>query len=316
MNTKQVAVVAGVVVTLLLALLFFSGVFTSTSISDNLDDTNEIPQTSEVVDVVQYHDDEEQVVTVTYHTNSAVVVGAGVDWETMTRSPNNPQQFIGGDFALTVTGDTAVITRLGQPHFSGREFYDADSWGVMILPTCQRFFDGCNTCGQDGGCTKMWCDVYQKPRCLDNETQNIPTANPDESVASNDVNPNLNETPPATGNQSGILTNRTWYWQQTVYEGPIPAGFLTEPAVAERFSLTFDSDGMLQIGTDCNSMGTTYTTTDNRLNISPQIRTTLMYCEGSQEQAFSQMILTATRYRIEDTTLYIYLDDSHVMVLR
>ena len=50
--------------------------------------------------------------------------------------------------------------------------YDADSWRDVIPASCQNFFDGCNQCmrmpdSDDVGCTKMFCDTYAQPYCLD-----------------------------------------------------------------------------------------------------------------------------------------------------
>ena len=50
--------------------------------------------------------------------------------------------------------------------------YDARSWETMIDETCQAYSDGCNTCRRVEGsdfstCTKMACQQYEKPVCLD-----------------------------------------------------------------------------------------------------------------------------------------------------
>lgn len=52
--------------------------------------------------------------------------------------------------------------------------YTAESWKNLIPNSCQSFFDGCNQCNRipesDGvACTRMFCDVYEEPRCLDEE---------------------------------------------------------------------------------------------------------------------------------------------------
>jgi hypothetical protein len=44
---------------------------------------------------------------------------------------------------------------------------------VEIPKYCSSWFDGCNTCtvsdGEIGGCTRIYCEVYQEPRCLSYE---------------------------------------------------------------------------------------------------------------------------------------------------
>lgn len=49
----------------------------------------------------------------------------------------------------------------------------SESWKTMIPQSCQSFFDGCNNCMRtaDGevACTKMYCEKYDTPKCLDEE---------------------------------------------------------------------------------------------------------------------------------------------------
>ena len=50
--------------------------------------------------------------------------------------------------------------------------FDMNSWKTMIPASCQSFFDGCNQCrraadSDNTACTRMACQVYEKPRCLD-----------------------------------------------------------------------------------------------------------------------------------------------------
>lgn len=54
--------------------------------------------------------------------------------------------------------------------------YNYDSWRTMIPDSCTHFFDGCNTCRRAPGaemaaCTRMACPKYEKPVCLDDQTQ-------------------------------------------------------------------------------------------------------------------------------------------------
>jgi hypothetical protein len=50
--------------------------------------------------------------------------------------------------------------------------YTSESYKTMIPETCKSFFDGCNNCfrtedSENVGCTKMFCQKYEKPKCLD-----------------------------------------------------------------------------------------------------------------------------------------------------
>jgi hypothetical protein len=52
--------------------------------------------------------------------------------------------------------------------------YDATSWEDMVPATCKNFFDGCNQCmrmpdSDVAACTKMFCEIYAEPYCLDED---------------------------------------------------------------------------------------------------------------------------------------------------
>ncbi len=78
------------------------------------------------------------------------------------------------------------------------------------------------------------------------------------------------------------LDMKKWDWIKTQMND----GTITTPKKPGVFSLTFKKDGTVSVGTDCNNMGGNYTTKGNTLNFSQMI-STMMYCDGSQEQEFS-----------------------------
>ena len=43
-----------------------------------------------------------------------------------------------------------------------------DAYGKCVPAGCASYFDGCNTCnvGAVLGCTMMFCDTLQEPKCL------------------------------------------------------------------------------------------------------------------------------------------------------
>ncbi len=52
------------------------------------------------------------------------------------------------------------------------QVYNSVSWKEIIQDTCMNFNDGCNNCfrKEDSdivGCTRMYCETYSKPKCLD-----------------------------------------------------------------------------------------------------------------------------------------------------
>ena len=65
------------------------------------------------------------------------------------------------------------------------------------------------------------------------------------------------------------------------------------------FTLDFDQHGSVNIGTDCNDMSAAFELSGNQLVFGP-IATTLMYCEGSQEQEFVEYLDDVQSYYITD----------------
>ena len=81
------------------------------------------------------------------------------------------------------------------------------------------------------------------------------------------------------------LDMTTWRWIRTVYND----GTIITPQKPEAFSLTLRKDGTVSVKTDCNSMSGNYVVSGKRIEFK-DMATTLMYCEGSQEQVFSSML--------------------------
>lgn len=85
--------------------------------------------------------------------------------------------------------------------------------------------------------------------------------------------------------QKMTLGMQTWNWVQTVYNNDTTV----TPKVAKKFTLTLKSDKTFSATTDCNGVGGEYTVTGNRIKFT-KMMSTLMYCEGSQEQDFTKML--------------------------
>lgn len=87
------------------------------------------------------------------------------------------------------------------------------------------------------------------------------------------------------------LDMKTWVWVSALYND----GREIVPKEPGRFTATFGPNGMFGASTDCNHMGGTYQAADGQIAFGPLI-STLMYCEGSQEQEFAQLIENASGY--------------------
>lgn len=81
------------------------------------------------------------------------------------------------------------------------------------------------------------------------------------------------------------LNMKKWIWVKTQMND----GKITTPKKADAFTLTFNKNGGLNVTTDCNSIGGKYTVKGNTLTFS-QMMSTMMYCDGSQEQEFGGML--------------------------
>lgn len=86
------------------------------------------------------------------------------------------------------------------------------------------------------------------------------------------------------------LGMKTWNW----ISAQTSVGSIT-PKTADKFSLTFNSNGTFSAKTDCNGVGGSYSISGNKLSFSKMV-STLMYCDGSQESVFTGLLQSALGY--------------------
>lgn len=87
------------------------------------------------------------------------------------------------------------------------------------------------------------------------------------------------------------LTMKPWVWESALYND----GREITPKQSGAFTLTFGADGQFSAKTDCNSMAGSYTAENGTLTFG-QIAMTKMFCEGSQEMVFAQLLETTSGY--------------------
>ncbi len=87
------------------------------------------------------------------------------------------------------------------------------------------------------------------------------------------------------------LTMKSWNWIATDNAD----GSKVVPKNSGAFALTFGKDGRFSAKTDCNGVGGEYKTTGSVLTFD-KMMSTMMFCEGSQEQEFSSMISFVSGY--------------------
>ncbi len=81
------------------------------------------------------------------------------------------------------------------------------------------------------------------------------------------------------------LEMKTWVWIDALYNDERRV----TPKKAGVFTITFKADGTFSATTDCNGLSGKYAREQGSITFGP-IASTLMYCEGSQETVFSELI--------------------------
>lgn len=74
------------------------------------------------------------------------------------------------------------------------------------------------------------------------------------------------------------------------------------PQKQDTFTLTFEKSGTVSIGTDCNSMGGEFEISGSSFVFKNTI-STMMFCEGSEEGEFSELLAGVTSYQISSGAL-------------
>lgn len=87
------------------------------------------------------------------------------------------------------------------------------------------------------------------------------------------------------------LGMQTWTWVSALYND----GREIKPIKATAFTISF-GDGEFTATTDCNQMGGTYTTSAGGKIAFADIFSTKMFCQGSQEMEFSQLLTNSSGY--------------------
>lgn len=94
---------------------------------------------------------------------------------------------------------------------------------------------------------------------------------------------------------SKSVQGTTWVWKKTVMSD----GGVVTPNKSGVFTVMFNTDGNLSGKTDCNGFFGSYTFgSDGFIKFGP-LASTLMYCDGSQEQVFRGEIEKVDRYSID-----------------
>lgn len=101
-----------------------------------------------------------------------------------------------------------------------------------------------------------------------------------------------------------VLHDTSWYWVETVYENDE----VVRPQQLNIFQMNFSSTpGQVAVQTDCNNLLGTYTADEEGGISFSALSSTLMYCEGSQESLFAEMLEQASAYTLDNGQLVLSL---------
>ncbi|HYF13368.1 MAG TPA: META domain-containing protein [Candidatus Paceibacterota bacterium] len=89
------------------------------------------------------------------------------------------------------------------------------------------------------------------------------------------------------------LTSKKWTWVSALYND----GREISPKETDAFTITFTEDGNFTATTDCNQMGGSYLVVGDQITMR-DIFMTKMYCEGSQEATFAQLLTDSSNYHL------------------
>lgn len=118
----------------------------------------------------------------------------------------------------------------------------------------------------------------------------------------NTINSSFNYVLSRATTASNELEDTSWVWTETD-DGD---GRTTKPKKPGSFVVLFEPKGKLSVQTDCNSYFGTYTVSDENITIDAS-GSTLMYCEGSQENEFISQLNQAQRYTFKGEELILWL---------
>ncbi len=110
--------------------------------------------------------------------------------------------------------------------------------------------------------------------------------------------------------ENASLTSQTWTWVAALYND----GREIVPQDPNAFTLNLGTDGSFSATTDCNQMNGSYSTNGSQITFS-NIGMTKMFCEGSQENTFAQLLSDTQSYHVASGELIFDLkfDSGSVM---
>ncbi len=105
------------------------------------------------------------------------------------------------------------------------------------------------------------------------------------------------------------LQQTVWAWQYTRQSGARLA-----PATPSRYTLTFREEGRVSVVADCNRGGSIYRIQGDGLTFEPIAMTKMLCATDSLDRDFLDGLRAVERYRLDDKTLTLQLQQGGEMV--
>lgn len=137
-------------------------------------------------------------------------------------------------------------------------------------------------------------------------------------ISSNNMNSSNPSSPQPTvianeDNSNPTLTSKKWTWVNTKMND----GAVTTPSKDGAFTVTFQDDGRVVATTDCNNGNGSYEVGENNSLTMGPMATTMMFCEGSSQDAYFQQLNNIGSYKIQDGELWLMIKfDSGTMIFK
>lgn len=117
-------------------------------------------------------------------------------------------------------------------------------------------------------------------------------------------------TPKVRATTTSPLADTTWIWTSYTNNSKV----MNAPE-GDKFVLTFFRNMRIVNTTDCNTMSGSASTTKNILQFSP-FAMTMMFCEGSKDGIYAEMLSKVTTFERTDTELVLTLSDNNTLTFK
>jgi heat shock protein HslJ len=115
--------------------------------------------------------------------------------------------------------------------------------------------------------------------------------------------------PPTLSTASNAIVGPVWLWQRTEFAG----GKVVTPAAPDRYTLSFQGGGRVNLRADCNRGSGAYEVNGTAMKIGAATLTRMGCPDGSQDSEFTGELARVASYAVADSALVLTLTDGAAM---